>query len=300
MTRIQSLPYLTPAPGRMMLGNWQIVRNKIAAPLSELLPDWDPAVSIQATVSVQVDLDGILSDCNLASDASLRLAAAWYCPGTVLRGCGDRVDLNKANTSKNIELCTEVEGINLAKAAEFSVRLVLLHHGADVKKFAPKLPGSILAQSNPYRVIIEGEGPRFPIEVIDFSDTYFATNAGWVLRWDPQDLHQTVLGDIRLYINSQHERVKRAVSENLLEDFDIREAVRYDVARTLIYGALSRDEFVADPDAFEDGSIGAATRNMLRVYFPEFSFSELRDRIQRPESFDPRLQEKLRLFWREE
>lgn len=300
MTRIQSLPYLTPSPERIMFGDWQIVNNGNLNPLSELLPDWDPAVSIEAATSVQMDLDGVLSDCNLGTDASLRLAAVWYSPGTVLKGCGDRVDLGKTGNPLDIELCVKVDGTNLSKAVELSVNLILVKPGTEAKRFAPRLPGSILARSKPHHIVLEGEGARFPVEVIDFAATHFATEAGWVLYWDPQDLHQTVLGDVRLYINSRHQRVKRAVSEGLDEDFNIRDAIRYDVARTLAYGVLSNEEFIANPNAFEDGSIGAAVRGMLWLYFPQSSFAELRDRIRQPQLFDPRLQEKLRIFWREE
>lgn len=300
MTRIQSLPYLTPSPKRIILGDWQIVQNGSANLLDDLLPDWDPAVSIEASISVQMDLEGVLSDCNLGMDAGLRLAAVWHSPGTVLRGCGDRVDLNTAGASDDIALHVKVGGIYLSKAVELSIHLLLIEPGIRGKQFAPRLPGSILAQSKPHQVVLEGEGARFPVEVIDFSVTHFATEAGWVLHWDPDDLHQTVLGDMRLYINSLHPRVKRAVSENLDEDFDIRDTIRYDVARALAYGALNNQEFVANPNAFEDGSVGAAVRNMLQLYFPQFSFAELRDRTLQPQLFDPRLQEKLRIFWRED
>jgi hypothetical protein len=264
------------------------------------MPDWDPAVSILASISVQMDIDGIIEDCNLGMDACLRLAAIWYSPGTVLQGCGETVDLHRTQSFQQVDLHVGVDGISLSKTAEFSVILILLKQGTSAKRYAPKLAGSILARSKPYQVVLEGEGARFPIEVIDFADTHFPTDAGWVLHWDPQDLHQTVLGDIRLYINNRHERVKRAVSKDMVEDFDIRDAIRYDVARTLVYGALNNDEFVASPSTFPDGSIGAAVRNMLHLYFPEFSLFELRDRCQQPHVFDPRLQEKLRIFWSEE
>ncbi|HEU5379096.1 MAG TPA: hypothetical protein VFV38_27035 [Ktedonobacteraceae bacterium] len=298
MTVIQRLPYSTPSPERIRIGEWSLLRDGDAEPLGELLPGWDPAVNLQVAVDVWLDLEGIYQDCHLGSDAVLRLAAVWESTGTVLRGHGELINLQRHSTPLEIRLTAAVEGIKLAGKLDLSVNLVLLRPSTEVQPFAAKIPGSILAQQT-QSVLLEGEGARFPTEVIDFTNTHYPSEAAWALYWDPDNLDQTISGEVRLYINARHKRVVRAVSDTLPEDEGIREAVRFDVARTMIYGALNNLAFVEEPDTYKSGTSGAAVRNMLQLYFPETPFSQLRTNSQQPQSFDPKLQERLRLFWEE-
>lgn len=302
MTRIRKPPYLTPSSERFTVGDWVLITDESSEPLTDLFPIWEPAVSIRAFVPIKADILGILEDCNLGLDAHLRLGAVWSSSGTVLRGRGDLIDLNLSDGVEEMKLGVQVEGIKLAKSIDVSLQLILTVPSSQSKPFAPKIPGSILWQSEPRRVLLEGEGARFPVEVMDFSQSYspYPDDAAWVLHWDPSDLHQTILGDVRLYFNTKHERVIRAVSNNKPEDFDLREAIRFDVARSLIYGALDNDEFVENPDGFEDGSVGSAVRNMLHLYFPNMTIPKIQlDSVQQ-QTFEPKLQAKLRAFWLED
>lgn len=298
MSVIQRLPYLTPPAEYIDIGEWYLLNDEDVDVLGELLPNWDPALNIRAAVEVKLDLEGIYQSCRLGQDAVLRLAAIWESPGTVLKGRGDSTDLQLYQSPEQMQLTMEVEGIKLAQKLNLIVNLILLHPGSNPQALAPRNIGSILAQKS-QSVLLEGEGARFPTEVIDFKDTHYPSDAGWALYWDPDNLEQTISGEVRLFINARHERIVRAVSKNLPEDYGIRESVRFDLARTLIYGALANMEFVEAPDSFKPGTVGAAVRNMLRLYFPETPFSQLRTNSQQPQSFDPKLQDRLRAFWEE-
>lgn len=298
MAVIQRLPYLTPSAEHIDIEEWHLLKSEDVVPLTDLLPHWDPALNIRAIVNVNLDLEGIYQDCRLDSDAVLRLAAIWESPGTVLKGRGEFVDLQIHRSPEQIQLSVDVEGVRLARRLDLSVNLVLLQSGAVIQPFAPKIIGSILAQKT-QSVLLEGEGARFPTEVIDFTGTHYPSDAGWALYWDPDNLDWTISGEVRLYINARHERIVRAVSDNSPEDYGIRETVRFDLARALIYGALNSPEFVEAPDVYKPGTIGAAVRNMLRLYFPDTPFSQLKANSQQPQSFDPKLQDRLRAFWEE-
>jgi hypothetical protein len=178
-----------------------------------------------------------------------------------------------------------------------SVQLLLASPSSNrAAPFAAMVAGSRLAVHT-NEIVVEGIGARFPTEIVDFETIRLPTDAGWSLYWDPEDLHQTVVGDMRLYINARNLLVVRAISENRREDIGIREAIRYDIAQRMIYGALGNPEFVASPDSYEAGSIGAAIRGTIRTYFPNTTIRSVRDMAQRPDTFNPRLQERLRLFW---
>ena len=147
-------------------------------------------------------------------------------------------------------------------------------------------------------VRLEGEGARFPVEVIDFGPTPYATEAGWALYWDEEDLYQTILSGVRLYINARHEGIVHAVSHQHPESAGVWEAIRFDVARTLIYGALRNDEFVSNPAAFAPGSVGVAVRDLIARCFPDMTMQQCREHTKHRLVFETQLQAGLRLFGR--
>ncbi|GAB4523333.1 MAG: hypothetical protein OHK0046_36880 [Anaerolineae bacterium] len=299
MTTIKSLPYLTPMPTHIQVDDWHRVTSLEGMyPLGKTFPEWDPAVSVQAETRVTINVPAVFKDCRLNSDAVLRIAAIWESAGSGLKGKGSHQNIHYSSDSQVIQLSVDASGVQLAKEVELQALLILLEPGSNPQTFAPRLPGSTLFK-DAYTVQLEGDGARFPTEVIDFTETQYPTNAGWALEWNSTELDYSVLGDLRLYINARHHRVMQAVSSTSEDGFDIREAIRFDIARSLIYGALQNPQFVENPEQYEDGSVGAAVHNLLRAYFPQYTTKDLQAQINQPQTFEPRLQEKLRVFWSE-
>lgn len=297
MPPVRKLPYYTPKPERFPLVQWRWSASGNDEILPFIYADWDPAVDIQAAVDVRMDVKGIFEDCRLPDEAVLALGSSWVSSGTRLSGRGTSVTIDAFNPLIEQTLHVSIPGILLGKTVRFYVHLFLHRppYGCQ-DPFIPTAVGSRLAVFV-HEMAIEGIGPRFPVEVIDFASTRYPPEAGWALFWDSANLSQSVEGDIRLYINSQHAAVVRAVTGSLPHDFGIREALRFDVAQQLIFGALANDDFVGSPESFEMGTIGNAVFNMLRLYFHEYQISDLYSMSRRPELFIPRLQARLRLFW---
>jgi hypothetical protein len=81
------------------------------------------------------------------------------------------------------------------------------------------------------------------------------------------------------------------------EGAGIREAIRYDVARVLVRGALQNEEFASGPPTYEEDTVGAILRRMLTTYFPWKTVQGLRQMLQEnPDQLDCLLQDSLRLF----
>lgn len=297
MTPVRKLPYYTPHPDHVAVGEWQLVKAGCPTPLPAVLLEWDPAVDILAFTDVEVDVKSVFEECNLRSDVVLQLGASWTSRGTRLSGVGTSVQITAGAQVVEQRLSVSIPGTQLGQSIQLAVHLLVLvpTHGTQAQ-FVPATAGSRLV-TFPYEVTIEGIGPRFPIEVIDFSSTRYPPRASWALFWDPANLHQTVGGDIRLYINRQNAAVVRAVSANRPEDAGIREALRYDIAQQMIFGSLMNREFVESAEVFETGTVGAAVRGMLRVYFSECTIHEVHAMAQRPEVFLPKLQARLEVFW---
>lgn len=295
MTTIRRLPYRTPKPERIVFGQWSIHSDDGPHPLPAFLPHWDPAITIQALVSVQIDCQGIALDCGLDADARLRLAAIWHSTGTVLSGPGDVIDLDVQSPLEHHVLQVQVDGTRAAQMVNLNAQLLLLHPGHAPQPFAPVQPGNILA-AHMQSIRLEGEGSRFPVQVVDFRHTAYATTAGWALYWDEEDLHRTFLGSVRLNINAQHLHLVQAVSQRRPESEGVREAIRFDVARTLIRGALRNDEFVTKPDSFSPDSVGAAIRELIERCFPNTPIQQCREIMRYRLDFETRLQAGLQIF----
>ena len=189
--------------------------------------------------------------------AGTRCGAASRSPvevsGTKLRGSGGGVDFAYKASSGRTALTAHIDGKLLADTLTLFVKLLFISAGTTQHQLVPKLSGSILLETPPHKIQLEGDGARFPIEVIDFTTTNFPHQAGWYLSWDPDDLEQPLLGDVRLYINSRHPQIAAAVSDIRPETAGIREAIRLDLAQTLIRGVLLNPSFLENPDRYSPG-----------------------------------------------
>ena len=299
--KTSSPPYLRPYPERLQVKEWLVVKNGLPMPLNELMPEWDVAADITLNINVEVDSQGIWEDCQLPSDAVLRLTATWESGGTGLRGCGSYVDFDVRQSSRNLLLEAHIEGSKLAGEVVVGVTLLLATSPTAKERVVPKLPGSLLWR-NQRKITLEGTGTRFPVELVDFgkSFTWLPENAAWFLDWDRSDFTRPVLGSLRLYVNSNHKRLKGAVSGTHEADQTVREAVYFDVARTMIMTALDSDDFLESAEKYIDETVGAAVRRLIQTLFAEDTLREVAQyRQQHPERFECQLQDRLKLFWKE-
>jgi hypothetical protein len=296
MKQVQRRPYLTPYPDRVVIESWEQQIGEQLVPLGNRLPGWDPGTDIQVRAEVSVNVEGIYQDCRLERDAVLRLVLIWESSGTKLRGSGSVTDLSFIASSGHAALTAHIDGKLLADTVTLFVKLLFVSPGTTRHQLVPKLSGSILLETPPHKILLEGDGARFPIEVIDFTTTNFPHQAGWYLAWDPNNLEESLLGDVRLYVNSRHPQIAAAVSDIRPETSGIREAIRLDLAQTLIRGALQNPTFIENPERFISGTIGAAVRAMIRLYFDGYQLESVRELTRQPHEFSAYLQEKVKIF----
>jgi hypothetical protein len=296
MKRVQRRPYLTPLSERVMIERWEQQVDDRTAPLGDHLPGWDAGTDIHIRAEVFVNVAGIYQDCRLERDAVLRLVLLWESSGTKLRGSGGAVDFTNIAASGRTALTAQIAGKLLADTLTLFVKLLFISPGTTQHQLVPKLTGSILLETPPHRIQLEGDGARFPIEVIDFTTTSFPHQSGWYLAWDPDDLEQPLLGDVRLYVNSRHPQIATAVSDIRPETAAIREAVRLDLAQTLVRGVLQNPTFLENPDRYPPGTIGAAVRAMIRLYFEGYTIESVQQLTRQPHEFSAYMQEKMRIF----
>lgn len=298
MARVTMLPYLIPLQERIRVTSWQQKVNEENIPFQEMLPHWDPGTPLNLSTIVEVDVQAVRGDCHLTSTDTLRIVLVWHSSGTGLRGRGDYVNLNNINSSRPLTLTILLPGELLADEVRVEMQLLLASPGKSSFELSPKRPGSIL-WSEGKTITLEGLASRFPTEMISFAkNSWLPENAAWYLEWDPFDLEQLALRTMRLYINEDNAKVKKAVINSTAEtDEFIRDIIEFDVGRAMIMGALENDTFVRHPDPYMDSTVGSYIQRLIWTLFSNEGWESVVYSYQQNRSrFECELQAKFKLF----
>ncbi len=205
--------------------------------------------------------------------------------------------------TQTVELDLSLSCGDLGGALVLRTLLVLTDGPAHVRPLAANVPGSILWEADDRQVVdLEGTGTRFPTELRVFGDgNGFPTRAAWYLDWDRDDLSLPVLGSIRLYLNQAHPIMSRLAGGITTAEVErVREALKFEIARELVSGALA-DRNSGGPGGFLGGFVGPGMRRLIaRVLFPYATLDEVaRTSRTAPGRFTAELQAALDLYWSE-
>ena len=296
MTRIESTPFLRVGAARVVPGAWTDVRTGRTIPAGGI-EGWDPSMDLEVEREVLIDLDGARADAGMTDADRLVCAAVWHCPVTTLRGAGSRIDLGTGDTVQRVRLA--IPGAELAGRVNLRTLVALGTGGAANRPLVAIIPGSVLWEDSSV-IPLEGRGSRFPMEWLEFGSAgWLPEGAGWYLEWSPDEPEAPALGAVRLYLNEGHATVRAAVTANPPEPHQqvIRDAIEFDVARSLILGALRADPEPWDQAAGEPGSVASVVNRLLRVVFPTETLEGLRGRYSAtPQRLEVKIQDGLRLF----
>ncbi len=289
-------PYRRPARGRVHAHPWRFAIES-GAPVGESVDHWDPSTDLHISQRVRVDLSALRSDCGLSTEAPLRLVASWWCEGTTIRSPGTRVDL-PATEHHDTVLELMLDASQLAGVVHLQTSIVVAER-LERRPLTAHVPGSVLWEEA-HTLRLEGSGARFPMDAISFANSGpdFPMNAAWRLEWDPEDLEIPVLGGVRLHMNRDHPMMKSVIER----PDDVRSqvvvaAMQFDVARTLLRGALERDDFVHRTVAWPADSVGKVLERLIKERFKGYGAAMLQNKLRgSPDTFDALLQHGLGLF----
>jgi hypothetical protein len=240
--------------------------------LGDRIDHWEPDLTLHLDRAIVVDVDAVLASTGVASADSLAISAVWKSDRTRLRGPGMSVPLAGRSGESAVSLSLDVPGHLAGGSLEIRTVLIRSRGGPEKSPVAPRRPGAILwADRCP--VALEGSAARFPVTVVDFSAVPgLADDAPWALEWSPRDLDQPVLGAMRLLVNSGVPSVVEAVSaEGAAGDASIASMIRFDVARSLVHGALSAEGFAGGEREFEPDTVGRMLEELIDRYWPGVS-----------------------------
>jgi hypothetical protein len=285
-TRV-ALPFLTLREASVRTSPWELSFNGDDWTIpDEFVPHWDPASTLWFRREVSVDAEASAQDLGIPVD-ELRLALGvrigtgqGRIPRTIV--CRETRDLSGEQPA---ELSFTVPGKRLSALIDISTEIVLAIPSDRADQLAPTRAGDRLWQDRS-RLRLEGEEPRFPIEVADLSKllgSALASSAPWYLHWSPRDWTRDFHGAIRLYLSeAEPEFVSRIESQ----DPHILQAILGDVIGQVC------ERLVTDPSAAdliansEPGTLAGQASAWLREAWPNRDVAYIRTVLEhRPGAF---------------
>ena len=286
------IPFLTPSFEMVQCQSWQMVEPS-NNDLPYVLPEWDSATDIQVKRSIKVDLKNIWKSCELTLDDSIALVAEWASDGTSLRATSEK-KLYLVGHQEGCEIELLIPGSELGQSITLSTRLVFFPGVIEKSsKLSPRIPGSILWQDE-HKVLLEGEGSRFPMETINFEKLNgVPLNSSWHLSWMPYEPELQLSANARLYLNNNSDEVIKSLTDSKPSEkkLAIRRLIFWDVGRRLVRGMLENKDFNGRQNGYPLGSLGLAVTTMLELYLPNESIEGLRSLLKsNPDLFETVLQ----------
>jgi hypothetical protein len=296
MTRVVSPPFTRANSDDIHPGAWTFYVGGKAVENPSVIDGWDYGTDFRVTRTVFVDVPRVRAFCGLGPKSTLSLAISWHSSWTNLRGWSNV----KAIESKETDIAIELSGGQLGGTLTLDTNLVLSAVDTARSPVAANRAGSLLWRDR-ISVVLEGESSRFPTQLADLGRAGVSggNRAAWFLRWNPADLESSTLGNVRLLLNREHPVVARSIEAESEsgEGYAVRSALKHDIARQLLNGALENEDF--DPAAdYGPGTLGAALKALLNRLFPGESLASLRGfRATAPSDFEARLQAAVDLLW---
>lgn len=265
-----AFPFLTLSGSTVRASSWQISLNGSDwGVVGDYLPDWDASSSIRIRRTISIDPS--LAGRDLALTGGVPTLSLGIRLGT---GVGrvprmvflqDSCEFGPDQWALDVEY--EVPGRKLSSVLDILTVITLSHAAENTPPLAPQRRGDRIWQDRA-RVRLEGEEPRFPIEVANFRQLIgqdIASSSPWYLHWFPGDWSRDFHGAIRLYLNSEGKAFIRRVED---EDPHILQAIMADVMCQVC------ERYVMDSEAdehfknLEAGSIGSQAAEWIHKLWP--------------------------------
>lgn len=242
---------------------------------SNIASEWDSQTDLTIRREIRYDQEQALVDLDY-SDSTLELQL------TVYRGTGygliarELLAIHKCRVQPNkpIVVTHVISSQDLAGSLHLRSEITLVSASADAGPLSPVEVGARL-WSDDFRIPLEAEEPRFPIELASFNSQFPSESfrpAPWYLWSAQDDPARSLSSALRLYINSDCEvfceRVKTGDPETLRQ-------LMAGVMTQTILNHLDTDHDDQHLD-WPAGSIGAQATEWRKLAFPNETLLSLR------------------------
>ncbi|MBB1053150.1 hypothetical protein [Dietzia sp. B44] len=256
MAKLRIFPHRVASSHSITWGNWWYsLGSGEQFNLDDLVEGWDYATALKFGTRVFIDADEIQASTGLDLEF-IDLVIMADCSSVQQRFVSTTVLANKLEAEITLQPGT------VAHEVKLSAHLVLGRSPRPTGNRSAAEIGARLASSPPTRAILEGEGSRFPTEILRFSETNFG-NAPWTITAYFDELNDSFMGTIRLIVNSEHPlgaeviRTKSSAVATAL--------MRLEVTRALI-GEISRRDFQLMANGWDEGSVGGVVDALTQFH----------------------------------
>ena len=186
---------------------WMITLGAGApAPLQDITSDWDYATPVTVQRVLSLDHAAAAAELGFAGEEGLSLEVVVEVgtgPGDLPREivAQRRVSLDGV---PSLPITLQLDPARLSGQLSLRTAILLANDARPADALAPRLAGARLWDD---RVLsrIEGDDPRFPMEVVSFSKTFPDRPheaAPWLLSWSPGSPGRDFHGSARLFVNA--------------------------------------------------------------------------------------------------
>lgn len=208
-------------------------------------------------------------------DVSFSVALTWSVAKTRQRGSSHR---QRLVDGINV-LEAEIPGEFIAGAVSVHAMIVLEQSNAhnDWRALATR-PGSIMWESKPYRLQLEGTGAEFSITTVDFEQqNIYPKSAMWKIIL-ASDLNAPIESGIRVLLNSGHSRTEKMLSkQNTMESKLWHQMLEYEVIIQMVLHACKFSDELLEIEDPEEGSVAETLTNLIGSFFPDHSIDRLKN-----------------------
>lgn len=279
-----AFPFLTLSDHAVEAGPWMLSLNEDEQrPAGDYLPDWDYAsrISLQKTVTLNRELAAAeleIDQSHLSLSLGVRVGTG---AGRLPRSIISQQQRSFADGMDTVILDMDIPGDVLSSVLDMMTEIVIEESPEQSGALSPSRPFERVWHQT-HRIRLEGEEPRFPIEVADLGTLLpggIATAAPWYVHWSPSDWSRDFHGSMRLYLNKDQKAFIERVTEG---DPETLRAIMADVMGQVCERFLGLDDCENLAEGFEEGSLGSQAVSWIRAAWPDrdlgFVQSQLKSR----------------------
>lgn len=275
MSRI-AYPFLTIPDELVTTDDWLISGVGEEAPLQRYLENWDYNTEINLRREISIEVPELAQAVQVPEESLdlFLLVRIGTGPGSKPRKWIYQERLS--TETGTFKFSTSVESKTLSTRLYLETSLVLAKSTDKGAPISPMRQGSRL-WSDVLDVMLEGEEPRFPIELAKFSGVFNGAyiSLPWMLHWSPANLHRDFGSAVRLFINSEAEDFcQRFVDGDTITLHSVMSGVVQQICVALI--SQYSDEELAECD---EGSLGGYAMYWLSLAFPSDSLDQIRSKL---------------------
>jgi hypothetical protein len=254
--------------------------------VGEYLPDWDYLTELPLRRHVSLDWAKVTESLQCGDDVRLATVlrvgtGSGRLPRSIIHQARFELDRERTNALINLTL----QGDRLSTVLDLTIDILLGQASYENGPLTPQRAGDRLWKET-VRMRLEGEEPRFPIEVADFDallGNSAAARSPWYLHWSPRDWSRDFHGSMRLYLNSDHKDLVARVES---EDGDVLRSLMADVMGQVCEALVRDAEALTHLESCEEGSLGRQAKQWLHLAFPGADLDQAKAIIEsRPGEF---------------